>query len=80
MLTNDDTEGNVTAPSPKTLTFTPTDWNQVQEVIVTGVDDDVKDGDIVYRINLTASSSDAEYNGKTRITSYNVCYTKLLRM
>ncbi len=65
MLTNDDTEGNVTDPATKTLTFTPSNWDQAQGVTVTGVDDDVKDGDIAYTIHLAASSTDTEYNGKT---------------
>jgi len=45
------------------LTFTPDDWNEPQAVIVTGVDDDVIDGNISYRIILSAmTSNDINYN------------------
>jgi len=41
------TSGNITEAivSPATLTFTPANWNQPQQVQVTGVDDVVADGD-----------------------------------
>jgi hypothetical protein len=40
---------------PASLTFTAGDWNIAQEVTVTGVDDDVDDGDIEVTINHSAS-------------------------
>jgi len=47
------------------LTFTPDNWNEPQAVIVTGVDDDVIDGNINYTIILSAmTSSDVNYNGE----------------
>jgi hypothetical protein len=59
---SDTSEGTV---SPANLTFTPEDWNSSDHLItVTGVNDDVADGNQSYTIILgTASSSDA-YNGK----------------
>ena len=55
----DATEGKL---STTTLTFTPDDWNLVQTVNVTGVDDSEMDGDITYQITLTATSADTDYN------------------
>ncbi len=50
--------------SPNSLTFTPTDWLVPQTVTVTGQDDSVDDGDIVYSIvTAPASSNDPNYNG-----------------
>ncbi len=47
-----------------TLIFTTTNWNIAQQVIVTGVDDEINDGDQSYSIILNpASSTDANYNG-----------------
>ena len=58
---SDLTEGTV---SPDTLTFTAANWNAVQTVTITGVNDDVDDGDIAYTILLSAAtSSDGNYNG-----------------
>jgi hypothetical protein len=58
----DTTEGTV---GPTTLTFTPSNWNTAQTVNVTRVDDTLDDGDITYAVSLSASSSDADYQGKT---------------
>ncbi len=56
---SDATEGTLTTTS---LTFTPANWNSAQQVIVTGANDDVADGNQVYQINFTAiASSDADY-------------------
>ncbi|MEK0191193.1 FG-GAP-like repeat-containing protein [Microcoleus anatoxicus] len=53
-------EGTV---STNSLTFTPANWNQVQTVTVTGVDDLVADGNVVYKIVTAAAvSTDANYN------------------
>ncbi|MCP4109449.1 MAG: calcium-binding protein, partial [Desulfobacteraceae bacterium] len=58
---SDTSEGTVL---PTTLTFTPANWNGVQTVTVTGVDDSSVDGDQDYSIVMgAASSSDANYNG-----------------
>ena len=52
--------------SPSLLTFTPANWDQVQEVLVTGVDDNANDGNIVYSINASDTvSTDPIWNGLT---------------
>jgi hypothetical protein len=57
----DATEGTV---SPSSLTFTESDWNSPQQVIVTGVNDAVQDGDQPYAVSVgPATSGDAKYNG-----------------
>ncbi|MFO1321692.1 MAG: DUF4347 domain-containing protein [Burkholderiales bacterium] len=61
VATGDATEGSVSTSS---LTFTSGNWNIAQTVTVTGVDDAVADGDVVYSITTgTASSADGDYNG-----------------
>jgi hypothetical protein len=50
--------------SESTLTFTSANWSTPQTVTVTGVDDQLDDGDIAFSIVLAAaSSSDDDYNG-----------------
>ena len=50
--------------STRKLTFTSANWNVAQSVSVKGVDDTVKDGNIVYTIITgDAVSADAGYNG-----------------
>ena len=50
--------------SPATLTFTPSDWNTVQAVTVSGVDDNVdQSGNRRVRISHSAASSDVQYRG-----------------
>lgn len=47
------------------LTFTPADWNVPQAVTVTGVDDDIDDGDVAYSIiTASAASTDPDYAGR----------------
>ena len=56
----DTTEGTV---SPSSLTFTTDNWSTTQTVTVTGKDDDVDDGNVVWNVRLGPSSSgDADYN------------------
>ena len=50
VLSEDESEGAV---SPSSLTFELGDWDQPQLVTVTGVDDDVDDGEVSYNITLT---------------------------
>lgn len=51
-------------PSVASLTFTPADWFLTKTVTVTGVNDDVADGNQPYTIQLgTATSADPAYNG-----------------
>ena len=58
---SDATEGII---SPSSLIFTSSDWNISKTVNVTGIDDDVVDGDVVYSVLLgVASSDDVRYNG-----------------
>ncbi|OIO89861.1 MAG: hypothetical protein AUJ92_20345 [Armatimonadetes bacterium CG2_30_59_28] len=58
---SDATEG---AASPASLTFTAANWSTAQTVTVTGVDDNLDDGDIAYTIaTAAATSADAKYNG-----------------
>jgi len=58
---SDLTEGTVSTPS---LTFTTANWNTPQSVTVTGVDDVIIDGNIVYSISIGVSTSaDPYYNG-----------------
>jgi hypothetical protein len=58
---SDTSEGTV---APGTLTFMPGNWNVEQTVTVTGVDDDVDDGDQGYMVWLsTLSSGDSNYSG-----------------
>ncbi|MFA6475056.1 MAG: DUF2341 domain-containing protein [Patescibacteria group bacterium] len=60
LSSSDTTEGTVSAA---TLTFTALNWSVPQTVTVTGVDDEVDDGNITYSIILDATtSSDTNYN------------------
>ncbi len=57
----DASEGNV---STNMLSFSAANWNIPQTVTVTGVDDAVADGNVMYTLsNGPASSGDASYNG-----------------
>ena len=50
--------------SPQTLTFTPENWNSTHTVTVTGVDDELKDGNQDYHVILgPAQSDDPLFNG-----------------
>ncbi len=60
LASSDVSEGTV---SPDALVFTPANWNTPQTVTVTGVDDDVEDGNVAYTIVTTVSSDDPNYNG-----------------
>ena len=49
---------------PASLTFTTTNWSVPQTVMVTGVDDQVDDGNVAYQIVTAAAiSGDPNYNG-----------------
>ena len=54
-------EGTV---SPATLTFTPGNFQTAQTVTLTGVDDLVADGAVLYNATGTATSTDANYDGR----------------
>ena len=56
---SDSTEGKLSRTS---LTFTPTNWKAPQTVLVTGVNDDLEDGDQPYAITFnTTTSADPTY-------------------
>ena len=58
----DATEGTIDKTS---VIFTSVNWNAVQNVTVTGVNDDIADGNIPYTIITTATSLYGLYNGIT---------------
>ena len=61
IATSDATEATVSVPS---LTFTAANWNTPQTVTVTGLQDFINDGDIIFSVLTgTASSTDPNYNG-----------------
>ena len=59
-LVEDESEGRV---EPSSLVFTTGNWETAQTVTVTGVDDDVDDGDVAWKVRLDPSSADADYDG-----------------
>lgn len=64
---SDSTEANITTGS--SLTFTKTNWNQAQSVIVTGISDGIDDNDVTYTVTCTATPSNTStepgYNSAT---------------
>jgi hypothetical protein len=59
-LTNGDpTQGSL---SQSSLTFTTANWNSAQTVTVTGLNDNVANGNQTYQITGTATSTDSNYN------------------
>ena len=44
------------------LSFTAVNWNNPQNVVVTGIDDDAVDGDVPYTITIATVSSDQNYS------------------
>lgn len=61
LRSSDTTEGKI---SKTTLTFTPTNWHKPQMVVVTGVNDSLRDGNKAYQVILSpAVSADLTYNG-----------------
>jgi large repetitive protein len=72
LASSDAAEGTV---SPTMVTFTPTNWNAPQTVVITGVDDTIKDGNAAYTIVTGAAvSSDPRWNG---VDADNVAVTNL---
>jgi hypothetical protein len=62
LSSNDVSEGTV---DPAFITFTPDTWNVPQTVTVTGVDDSIVDGNIIYKIITgTTVSPDSKFNGQ----------------
>lgn len=63
VVSSNPAEGTIT---PASLSFTSTDWNVFQDVIVTGIDDSIADGNLSYQINLgSMSGADTAFNGIT---------------
>ena len=75
-VTSADTgEGTVSPPPDQddalSVVFTPTNWNIHQTVTITGVDDDVVDGDVDYQITVeVATTSDSNYASLTQQIVY----------
>ena len=59
LTSNDTSEGTV---SPDTITFTPANWMFPQNVIVTGVDDVLEDGDVTFQV-ITSTATGGDYQG-----------------
>ncbi len=63
VASSDTTEALVSVPS---VTFSAQNWNTPQQIVVTGVDDDVGDGAIGYAVTIgPAVSTDPFYAGRT---------------
>ncbi len=61
LSSSDTTEGTV---APNSLTFTNANWNTPQTVTVTGIDDNIVDGNVAYSIVTgVATSTDPNYSG-----------------
>jgi hypothetical protein len=60
LASSDVSEGTV---GPTQMVFTGADWSTPQTATVTGVDDDVDDGDVAYTIVTTVGSADPNDNG-----------------
>ena len=62
ITSSDASEGTI---SPTILTFTSVNWNNNQQVIVTGVDDALDDGNVSYTITVSVDDalSDDNYDG-----------------
>ena len=59
-MAGDSTEGLI---SPSAVTFNSRNWNVSQLVTVTGLDDLIDDGDVIFEVRTTATSLDSSYNG-----------------
>ena len=65
LVRSDFTEGTV---SPANLIIDPATWPQpAKEITITGVDDILVDGNIVYTVTITASSTDSNYSGPVAV-------------
>ncbi|MDX9695712.1 MAG: gliding motility-associated C-terminal domain-containing protein, partial [Bacteroidales bacterium] len=59
IINSDVTEGLV---EPENIVFTSENWNVKQTITVTGLDDDLKDGDIQYELSFAVTSTDNHYD------------------
>ena len=55
--------------SKKSLTLTQDNWFMKNRIIVTGINDDIAEGDRTYQLTLTATSDDFNYSYLTEIIS-----------
>ena len=68
VVSDDVSEGTV---SVSWLTFTPTNWNVPQVVTVTGIDDTLDDGDVLYEVRVGPSASaDANYAKRSGVAHF----------
>jgi trimeric autotransporter adhesin len=65
LRSGDETEAVVDASA---LAFTPANWNAAQTITVTGADDDLDDGDVVYRVVFQETLSEDPVYGAIRPT------------
>jgi hypothetical protein len=66
-VTSGNTAEGTVSGSP--LVFTPANFATPQSVTVTGVNDNVADGNVPFTVTATASSADANFNGGTKATT-----------
>ena len=59
VTSQDPGEGRV---EPSSLVFTTGNWNTAQTVTVTGVDDNLHDGNVTWQVRLDPASGDGDYN------------------
>jgi len=70
-LTVDDV--NVAATDVITLTFTPENWNVPQTFVVSGIDNDVVDGNRPFIIDLVSVSADSKYHEAFIAPVHGIC-------
>ncbi|MGE0089642.1 MAG: Ig-like domain-containing protein, partial [Bacteroidales bacterium] len=66
LSSSDISEGEISSPVSKSLTFTTANYSIAQTVTIIGVNDFIIDGDIDYTINLESVSADGNYNEKSK--------------
>jgi len=60
ITSDNDKEGQ---PKDKQIVFTADNWAEAKDVVISGVDDDVADGDIKYNVSFAVESTDTSYDG-----------------
>ena len=74
LSSSDESEGSV----PGSLVIDPSDWNTPRQVLVTGVDDLLVDGDVEYQlVTGSVTSPDPDYEAVTRTQVPDVTLTNL---
>lgn len=64
--------GTDVSGAPLTLTFTPQNWNQAQNVTLSAIDDSLVEGTEIKGVVLLAASADAAYDGLSSTVSVTV--------